>query len=186
MVLCALALLGAVIAEVAAGAEPRKLSAIFFLLAWAPLLVLHECGHALAAWCVGFRIERLVLGFGARRAAFRVLGVPVELRTLPVTGFVSTRSADGRGARLAHAFVYAAGPGIELALVALLGAVLGFERLVTPSDDMLVLALQSVAAAAATGAITNLIPGSTGSDRGAVPTDGLGIVLALFGPRARR
>lgn len=181
---CVVAFIAAMLAELGTDPAPRKLSAVFFILAWVPLLFLHEAGHAIVARSLGFGIERVVLGFGARRGELSVCGVLVELRTVPLTGFVAIRPRRGRSrSRLADALVYAAGPGIELALAFALGSLVGWSRFLTLSEDTGLVALQSLAAAGATGAALNLLPGSASSARGEVPSDGLGIFLALFGRR---
>ena len=51
-----------------------KLSVPFIVAAYAPLLVLHEAGHALAAWLVGARVCKVVIGMGRPLWRFRVLG----------------------------------------------------------------------------------------------------------------
>ena len=161
--------------------SPAKLSVPLMLLFWAPLLVLHESGHALAARGLGWRVEGIVLGFGRVWRRIEVSGIPVELRTLPVEGFVTSGPLEGQGGRAGEAFVYFAGPGIELLLAAALLVWLGPERLLARADDLPTIAWQSLALAAVLGAVLNLIPHSTIRDGAELPNDGLGILWALFG-----
>ena len=65
-------LLALFFAEIVSDFNRVKLSIVFALLAWVPLLVLHECGHALAARAVGWRVSEIVIGFGREWARFRV------------------------------------------------------------------------------------------------------------------
>jgi membrane-associated protease RseP (regulator of RpoE activity) len=46
------------------GGDPRALVVVFLFAAWAPLLVVHELGHALCAWSVGWRVREIVVGYG--------------------------------------------------------------------------------------------------------------------------
>lgn len=103
--------------ELAREFEVAKLSVPFFLIAWVFLLVLHEFGHALAARFLGWRVERISIGSGMVRYERSILGMPVEFRTLPLSGFVLPRPVDLTAPRLKQFLIYAAGPGIELLTV---------------------------------------------------------------------
>ncbi len=52
----------------------QKLSVPFFLLSWVVLLLLHEGGHALMAWILGWRVERICIGAGRVRHQRRLRG----------------------------------------------------------------------------------------------------------------
>jgi hypothetical protein len=166
---------------------PAKLSVIFFLLAWFPLLALHEAGHALAARLCGWRVKRMVIGFGGAWRSFRVGGVPVELGRLPLGGFVELAPGHLRQVRLRSAFIYFAGPGVELALLGVLALALGPHTLLTASGSAGVIAAQGLAAAILVDVITNLVPlparrgGDLTGER--VVTDGLGMLLSFVWPR---
>ena len=84
--------------------------------------------------------------------------------------------------KTASVSVYLAGPGIELVAAALVGQALGWDVAFSASDDVGVIAAQAFMAAAAAGAITNLIPMRAGDD---APNDGLGACLACFGTGRR-
>jgi len=170
--------------EIADGDDLAKLSIPLMLGFWPLLLVLHEAGHALAARALGWRVERVVIGFGARWRVLRIAGVSVELRRLPVEGFVETVPVDGIARPLPHALIYFAGPGIELLLAGALLAAFGPERFLSVGSQIGLLAWQSLALAAALGGVLNLVPHSTLDGDREIPNDGLGILLALR--RARR
>ncbi len=155
----------------------EKLSVPFFLLAWVVLLVLHEFGHAIAARLLGWRVERISIGAGRIRWERRFLGMPVEFRTLPLSGFVLPRPVDLRAPRLKQCLIYAAGPGIELLAVAFVACVVGADRLLAASAHPGMIAAQSFCVAALLGAGFNLIPLSHRSGGGAAWSDGLGMIL---------
>jgi membrane-associated protease RseP (regulator of RpoE activity) len=176
-------LLGCYVAEVVSDFEPVKLSILFMILAWPPLLVLHEAGHALVARWLGWRLEAVVIGFGRPLVrGLRVGGVDVEIRSLPVEGFVRCSSRDLAGVRWKSAAIYFAGPGIELLFTLLLLLAFGADILLTRSQDVGVIALQSLALASVVGGVVNLIPHSTLGRDGEIPNDGLGILLSLRRP----
>jgi membrane-associated protease RseP (regulator of RpoE activity) len=169
--------------EIADGNEPAKLSILWMLAFWMPLLVLHEAGHALAARALGWRVERVVIGFGAPWRELRIAGTRVELRRLPVEGFVETFPDDGVARPLPHAAIYFAGPGVELLLALALLAAFGPERFLAVGAEPGLLVWQSLALAAAMGGVLNLIPHSALDGEREIPNDGLGILLALRGPQ---
>jgi hypothetical protein len=182
IVLFLLLLLGLFTAEVVHNFAPVKLSVLFFVLFWLPLVAWHEFGHALMAGLFGWRVERVVIGVGRLLGCFSVAGVPVEVRLVAVEGFVNCGPADGRFNRWKSALVYFAGPGIELVLAAALLAAVGPDVLLHRSDDLGVIALQSLALAATAGAVLNLIPHGIRTPHGLTPNDGLGILLSLTAP----
>ncbi len=154
-----------------------KLSAPIILVAWIPLLVVHEFGHALAARLVGSRVCKVVIGMGRPLWRFRVGSVPVTIRLVPVSGYVVASPGSLSGARWRSALVYLGGPGIELALLLLLATIVGPQRLLTPATSVTLIAAQSVGVALALDIAFNLAPIPTAD--GAL-RDGLGIVLSPF------
>src|SRR5437588_12319138 len=81
-------LVGLFTAEVVVNYDPRKLAALFFVLFWFPLLVLHEAGHAVMAALLGWHVDRLVIGMGRTVTWFRLGATLVEIRLFPIEGFV--------------------------------------------------------------------------------------------------
>ena len=169
--------------EVARDFTPAKSSVLFMLLAMPVLLVLHELGHAAVAALLGWKICRIVIGYGRPLLSLKLGGVPTEIRLLPIGGHVLPAPLRLRRPRLENVLIYAAGPGAELVLVLLLAAVVGVERLLTPTTDLAVIAVQSIALLVAIDLFTNLVPIPMESESGTVWNDGLGIVMSPFLPR---
>lgn len=166
-----------IVLELARDFTPAKWSVPFFLISWVGLLVLHEFGHAAAAWAVGWRVRLISIGTGKIRAVVTVQEVPVEWRTVPLSGFVIPQPTDLVLPRLKQFVIYAAGPGIELITVALIAAIFGTDSLLRKTDDVGVIALQSYCVAAIFGAGLNLIPFSHQTKEGSGWSDGLGMLL---------
>jgi len=167
--------------EIATNYAPAKLSVLFLVCAWFPLLAIHEAGHAVAARLCGGHVRAVVIGFGRTLWSGTLWGVLVEVRALPIEGFTLTYGHRGR---LRGAFVYFAGPGAELLVAGALLAVLGPEAMFSLSEEASVIAMQAVALGAVVSAVINLIPaeardGPWGESR--VANDGLGILRSLFG-----
>jgi tetratricopeptide (TPR) repeat protein len=154
---------------------PGKLSMLFVVLAWLPMLVIHELGHALVARLVGWDVLEMVIGYGPELARFRVGATLVALRAVPIEGHVLPTPRQRKHARLKSSLVYAAGPLAELLTILAIGALLGFDVLFSRSTDLSVIALQSVALVAAIGVVLNLAPHAMSG----APSDGLGILLSF-------
>jgi hypothetical protein len=162
--------------------RPANLTAPLVLLFWIPLLAVHEGGHAAAAGLLGWRVGRVVVGVGAAVTRFRVGTAVVEVRLVPVEGFVLCVPTRLRLPQVESALIYLAGPAVE-ALVAV-GVVLavGRDRLFSPAEDYGVVVWRSLVIAAAFQAALNLLPfGAVTRDR-VIPSDGLGIVASLVRP----
>jgi hypothetical protein len=174
----AFGLAGLLVADLARGFSANKLSVLFVLVFWGPLLVLHELGHALAARLVGWKVTEVVIGFGRELRRFRIGATRVRLRALPVEGYVQFSPNSTERARIKHAFVYLAGPLTELLVLAIVAPVLGFER-PGPGEDLGRIALESLGVTAALGALCTLFPyRSLGN-----PSDGLAIITSAFATR---
>jgi membrane-associated protease RseP (regulator of RpoE activity) len=171
-------------AEVVVHYHPGKLAAVFVVLFWCPLMVLHEFGHALMARAVGWHVGRVSLGIGPVVARRQVAGAEVILRLYPVEGFVQSVATTVHGARWKSALIYFAGPGIELALLALLVLVVGVDTLLTQSDAIGMLMVQALALAIAIGVVINLVPHAIYLNGQAVANDGMGIILSLMRPES--
>jgi len=167
--------------EILSNYEPKKLGALLFVVFWIPLLFIHEFGHAIMAKLLGWRVQRTVIGFGKVLIHTRLLGAPMEIRTIPLEGFVQIAPKTVKLARIKHALIYFAGPGIELLAFFIIMIMLGgFDQLFVVNNDYTRIALQSFAFAALAGSVLNLIPlGITTAD-GSTPNDGMGILLCLF------
>ena len=159
-----------------------KLSIPIFIVSWVILLVIHEFGHALMAKTVGWQVERVCLGAGKLLATRNILGMPTEFRAIPLSGYVRPRPKDLVLPQLKNCLIYAAGPGIELALVALLSILIGPDRMLSREPDLWLIAVQAFCVAAIFGAVINLIPLSHDTEHGKSPSDGLGIILAWMIP----
>ena len=158
MVVVVSLILGALfLAEMLSNYTPAKASMVLVVLFWVPLLVLHELAHALAARWVGWSVQEMVIGFGKELWRFRIGQTLVRIKLLPLEGYVLPNPTTIRDARLKQAFIYLAGPGIELLLVGVLWALEG-DQLLTHTADYGVIAVQSLALAALLGAGFNLLP----------------------------
>ncbi len=167
--------------EIITNYESRKLGALLFLVFWIPLLFIHEFGHALMAKILGWQVKQVVIGFGKVLFHTQLLGAPMEIRTIPLEGFVQIAPKTIKHARLKHALIFFAGPGIELLVFIIITMLLGgFEQLFSIENDYSKIALQSFAFAALAGAVINLIPIGIITKDGSTPNDGMGILLCLF------
>jgi hypothetical protein len=155
--------------------SPGKLSMLFVVLAWLPMLVIHELGHALVARLVGWDVIEVVIGYGPELARFRLGRTLVALRAVPIEGHVLPTPRARKHARLKSALVYAGGPAAELITIVAIGALLGCDVLFSPATDLSVIALQSVALVAAIGVVLNLAPHAMSG----APSDGLGILVSF-------
>ena len=170
--------------EIMSHYEPKKLGALLFIVFWIPLLFIHEFGHAIMAKLLGWRVQRTVIGFGKVLIHTRLLGAPMEIRAIPLEGFVQIAPKTVHQAQLKHALIYFAGPGIELLAFLLIMIFLGgFEQLFTITNDYFRITLQSFAYAALAGAVINLIPLGIITKEGSTPNDGMGILLCLVSTR---
>lgn len=175
-------ILGLFAGEVFWNHQPVKLSALFFVVAWVPLLALHEGSHALMATLLNWRVAGVVLGVGKTIDVIRIGRVPVEFRLFPVEGFVRTAPCDLRYPRLKSALIYFAGPGSELLLAGLLLWAVGPERLFSRSENIVLIFWQSCALAATVGGVVNLIPHGVQTPRGLLANDGLGLITSFTMP----
>jgi hypothetical protein len=177
--------LGLFTAEVLVNYQPVKLTALFILLFWILLLVVHEAGHAVVAALLGWHVARVVLGMGRRVGMFHVGRVPVEVRLFLMEGFVQPVPTNLRFPRLKSALIYFAGPGFELLVLAVLVLVIGPAQLLTRTEDIGMLAAQSLAVAILVSAFFNLVPHSVADESGErIPNDGLGIILSFLQPES--
>lgn len=177
-----LIILGLFTAELAVDYHPVKLSVLFIVLFWAPLLALHEAGHAVMAAALGWRVLRVVVGFGRTVSLFHVKGTPVEVKLVPLEGFVRPAPTNLRYPRLKNALIYLAGPLSEAILLILIVLVVGPDVLLRRTEYVPVIAAQSLSVAILMGLIFNLIPHSVTTREGSTANDGLGMFLSFFLP----
>ena len=154
----------------------ERLSIVFVILFWAPMLILHELGHAVAARLLGWRVREIVIGFGRDLWQWQSGETRVRIKLAPVEGYVLPAPRDAKNIRVKSMLIYAAGPGAELLLLALMLALFGWDYVFSASDDIAQIAVQSLAIVILLGAGFNLLPFRT---EGAV-SDGLGIISSPF------
>ncbi len=164
-------------AEIVSDFSVAKLSIPFFFLSWIPLLIIHEFGHALMARFLGWRVELISIGIGKIRARCDIWGMPVEIRTFPISGFACPRATDLIQPRLKDFLIYAAGPGIEVICVLGLTAFFGYSEMTTRTSDVGIIAAQTFCVAALFGVFITLLPITHETERGESWSDGLGMIL---------
>jgi hypothetical protein len=164
--------------------QPVKLVPLLLILFWMPLMVLHEAGHAVMARLLGWYVGKMVLGMGPELCRFRLGSADVEVRLVPVEGFVQCVPTNLRWPQLKSALIYFAGPGVELLLALAILIVVGSDRLLSESSDSRMIILQCLALAAASQAVLNLIPHGVFGPQGLVANDGLGVLLSFGQPTA--
>ena len=167
------------IAIVAVDYEPKKLTPVFLMLFWMPLVALHELGHAITAKLLGWRVCEVVVGYGRKLGTVRLFGIETQFRMIPLEGFVIPAPRDLRGVKWKSALIYLAGPGIEILFVLACLAVLGPDRLFSITENLGVLAVQAACVAAGYGVVSNLIPRTIKSSSGSAANDGMGIASFL-------
>lgn len=181
IIIISLAFLFMMTMEIMSNYEPKKLGALLFVVFWIPLLFIHEFGHAIMAKLLGWQVKRIVIGFGKILFKTHLMAAPMEIRSIPLEGFVQIAPKTIRLARIKHALIYFAGPGIELLVFFTIMLMLGgLQQFFTISNDYSRIALQSFAFAALVGAVINLIPLGVITKDGSTPNDGMGILLCLL------
>lgn len=174
--------LGLIVADTLTNYEPVKLSGLLVFVFWIPLLALHEAGHAVVAWLLGWRVSQVVIGMGPAIRQFRIGSAQIELRLWPLEGFVRSTPNNLSMPQLKNALIYLAGPGVELLLAAAILAVFGSGQLFSRSENHGLIACQSLAIAAVVQGVLNLIPHTIQTPAGNIPNDGLGIIYSLLAP----
>lgn len=175
-------IMGSFTAEVAHDFTPIKLSIVFMMLYLGPLIAVHEAAHALTSHALGWRVCRIVVGYGRTLLTLRFGRVPVELRMLPIGGHVVPAPTRLRNPRLESALIYAAGPAGEALVAGIAIATIGSERLFTRSDSVELIAVQSLIVLIGIDLFMNLIPLPAQSESRAAYTDGLGVLMSALLP----
>lgn len=119
------------------GLWERVRTPVVFVVTLGVLIFVHEMGHFLAAKAVGVRVIEFALGFGPKIASWiHRSGTEYTVRCLPLGGFVNMAGMqpdeadmeDGLAGKSAgaRAFVFAAGPAMNLALALVILCLAGF------------------------------------------------------------
>ncbi len=170
--------LGMMGAEIIRDYQPAKLAAVFIPLFWMPLVALHEAGHAVVARLCGWEVERVVVGFGKLLKAFRVRGIDVQLRQVPIEGYVLPYPKDLRSPRLKNTLIYCGGPAAEALPILVAYLALGGDVLLARSESVGIIAVQSLCVSAAIGLVFTLVPHTTTTGGGKSWSDGMGILMS--------
>lgn len=169
--------------EFAQDFQPAKLSFFFFVFFWFPLLALHEAAHAAMASVLGWSVDKVVIGIGRPLRSFHIGSIAVEWRLLPLEGFTRCRPTNLELPRVKNALIYLAGPGIEILLAVFILVIVSPNHLLRHSDQVGMIALQTLAVTSCCAGIMNLIPFSIRTPQKTIVNDGLGILLAIITPR---
>ena len=169
---------GLIGAEIIQDFQPTKFAAIFVPLFWMPLVAIHEAGHAIVARLCGWEVERVVVGYGKLIRRFKLWGSDIELRQIPIEGYVLPYPKNLRSPRLKNTLIYAAGPAIEALLILSVYLVLGGDVLFSKSTNVGIIALQSLCVSASLGLVFTLIPHTTTTGGGKSWSDGMGILMS--------
>lgn len=171
---CTVVFTGLLLAELASNFEPVKLTFLFMVLFWVPALVVHELGHALAAWSVGWRVSEIVIGFGAELFRFRYSGTAVRVHLLMLEGYVVPSPGNASYNRLKSAWIYFGGPGAELLVAWLLLRFVSTTPL-GDAESMRDIVAQGFTASLLIGVVSTLFPYVPSPGQA---SDGLGILLS--------
>ena len=156
--------------------SPKKLSIVFYVLFWVPMLVVHELGHAITARLLGWRVREIVIGFGRTLWQWQIGETRIRVKLAPIEGYVLPAPVDPKQTRLKSFLIYAAGPGAELLVLAMMLLWFGWDTVFNDSDLVWLVALKTLAVVILVGAGFNLLPFRV---EGAV-SDGLGLLSSPF------
>jgi hypothetical protein len=145
-------------------------------------IVPHELGHVLGAHLAGMRVFQIWFGTGRRLLSFCVRGVLVEVRPIPINGFVRAACPDPTGWRWRTFLFIATGPAVNAALLGLALLMIGSTNLI-PRGDMLrhILPWHALAAANVMLLLASLYPHTVSTPVGPHPSDGRLLLQALRG-----
>jgi hypothetical protein len=177
-------ILGLIAADVIHDFDPIKLTGLLFVVFWIPLLVLHEAGHALMAAALGWHVGQIVIGMGRTVKEFRIGTALVEIRMVPVEGFVVNVPNNLNMPQMKNALIYFAGPGMDLFVAAVLVFLVGPDRMFQRTDDFRIVIPQSLALAATVQGVLNLIPHAIYKGDKQLANDGLGIIRSFMMPES--
>jgi len=168
--------------------HPRQIGAFIllasiFLLVSPICLIPHEAGHALAGKLLGYRIFSVTIGAGPIVWRHRILGTDFEWRLLPTGGSVIAAPTLSKYLRLRIILFHAAGPlanaVVSMSLIwAAIQHDISFERLGAGALPLYLCLLPNLACA-----FFSLWPSTVRIRGERKPSDGLGILRALFWPK---
>lgn len=87
---------------------------VLIVLWWPVGVLIHEAGHALVAWVLGFRVIEVQVGDGPSLVTFRWKGVPWRFGRQPWSGWIRVAHADPWKARYRYLAVLVAGAASNL------------------------------------------------------------------------
>jgi tetratricopeptide (TPR) repeat protein len=157
------------------------LNLFFFQIFLVVTILPHELGHAFAARLLGFRVFKIVIGFGKTILTKKLFGFETEFRPLPLGGVTIAVHRDKNWFRLKQFAYIFSGPLVNLLLclsIWLFFSSIDFWRF---SNLMHGLALEQVFFYANVYVlIANLWPREILTSAGKIPSDGLSLGKTLF------
>ena len=172
---------GMVTIKLISGYELSNLAILLIPVAWMPLAILHELGHVIMARLCGWKVNSMVVGFGRVLSQFKVHNTKVEIRAIPIEGFVVARPRPGnlKFPNLKLSLIFSAGPGIELLLLFCLYWWLGKDTIHTPDGNIAGVVAQAINLVVIIGVAIDLMPLSPPG----VWSDGQGIFKSWLIPK---
>jgi hypothetical protein len=168
--------------QVAARNRASDFMILFYFGVILCVIVVHECGHLLAGWLVGFRFSRIAIGPFCLKIEHGKLKVEARGRLTGAAGYAGMHVNKVR--RLRHRLLVftAGGPAANLLAAAAIGAVLAYSPLGSLNNWVSLPAALFAQISLIIG-LVNLIPFSVG----ALFSDGARMaILYRSRPRARR
>jgi Zn-dependent protease len=184
--LLAVLVVGATLAPAEAGGGMARLAGLIVLI-YCGSVILHELGHAGAAWLLGMHVFRISIGTGPKVLSKRVGRTSLELHAIPMSGFVQPGDRSLTLARTRQFLVTFAGPATNIGLAGVAWAILGSEwrQSAGTIDDITPAHLLAGVNAmlAATSLIPMYFPGGHELHGGRMqPNDGMLMLLELLSP----
>ncbi len=180
-------LVGTLAGETFINYKPVKLSILFFVLTWFPLLAIHELGHALAARMCGWHVRKISLGMGRLFRTYQLGSTRLDVRVIPIEGYVVPVPHSMKNVRIKSAFIYFAGTGFELFILGVFALVIGPGTLLSKTDSIPIILVQTFGVAVGLSVIGNWIPRSSRQPVGGgydewTANDGLGMIRSFTKP----
>ena len=149
-----------------------------FLLFLLTGLVVHELGHAAAAWIVGMRVFEIAIGtFGETLFRFRIGGVSLEVKQHSLDGFVLASHKSLHFLRVRDAVMTLGGP-IASGVVCVV-AFLVKQRLQLSYSSIEGFVLAFIGVTNGVRALFSLYPRMMTMGFGQIPSDGLALIKTL-------